>query len=99
MNKGPFLPRRNNSAVREYEHAVERGQKLLVTGFHVTFLDGKWFVKRGKAPSRFFKTQAEAVEAAKKIAKKEGVELFIYGRDGRIRERNSYSPDPFSPRG
>ena len=90
MNKGPFLPRRNNPAVREYELAVERGQKLLATGFHVAYRDGTWVVKRGKAPERTFKTQAEAVELAKKIARKEGVELFIYSRDGRIRERNSF---------
>ncbi|MEQ9568321.1 MAG: DUF2188 domain-containing protein, partial [Pseudomonadales bacterium] len=26
-------------------------------------------------------------------------ELYIHGKDGRIRERNTYGKDPFPPRG
>lgn len=44
-------------------------------------------------------TQAEAIKAGRKIAKQQKTELFIHGRDGRIRERDSYGSDPFPPRG
>ena len=32
-------------------------------------------------------------------AKKSKSELFVHGRDGRIRERNSYGNDPYPPKG
>jgi hypothetical protein len=42
-------------------------------------------------------TQSEAIEKAKEIAKNQESELFIHGRNGQIRERNSYGNDPFPP--
>ena len=44
-------------------------------------------------------TQDEAIAAARKIAINQKTELYIHGRDGRIRERNSYGNDPHPPRG
>jgi hypothetical protein len=44
-------------------------------------------------------TQREAIEAAREIARNQNTELFIHGRDGRIRERDSHGQDPFPPRG
>lgn len=44
-------------------------------------------------------TQSEAVAAAREIARNQRSELFIHGKDGRIRERSSYGDDPFPPRG
>lgn len=57
----------------------------------------KWAVRKSSSHrvSRYFKTQNEAVEAARDIAKREHTELYIFGSDGRIRERNSYGSDPF----
>ena len=49
--------------------------------------------------TRVTDTQAEAIKAGRKIAKQQKTELFIHGRDGRIRERDSYGNDPFPPRG
>ena len=43
-------------------------------------------------------TQREAVDAARAIAKKQSGELIIHGRDGRIRDRDSYGQDPYPPR-
>lgn len=39
-----------------------------------------------------FPTEAEAIAAGTDAAKQDGVELFIYDRDGQIRERNSFDP-------
>ena len=44
-------------------------------------------------------TQAEAIQIAREIAKNQKSEMLVHGRDGRIRERNSYGNDPFPPRG
>ncbi|WP_367389077.1 DUF2188 domain-containing protein [Lewinella sp. LCG006] len=44
-------------------------------------------------------TQADAIAHAKQIAQNQQSELLIHGRNGRIRERNSYGNDPYPPRG
>jgi hypothetical protein len=44
-------------------------------------------------------TQADAIKAGTKIAQNQKTELYIHGRDGRIRERNSYGNDPHPPKG
>lgn len=44
-------------------------------------------------------TQHEAIDAAHEIAKNQHSELFIHGKDGRIRERDSFGGDPFPPKG
>jgi hypothetical protein len=61
---------------------------------------GGWAVKNagsGRA-SKVFPTQAAAVTYARDAAKKEKTELFIHGRDGTIKERNTYGRDPMPPR-
>lgn len=63
--------------------------------------NGGWNVK-GAGNSRATKhteTQSEAIQIAKNIAKNQGSELFIHGKNGRIRERNTYGDDPFPPKG
>ena len=63
--------------------------------------DGGWQVKgagNAKATVRTT-TQAEASRRAKTIATNQKSERVVHGRDGRIREKNSYGRDPFPPRG
>lgn len=43
-------------------------------------------------------TQRDAVEEARALARKQNTELVIHGRDGRIRNRDSYGSDPMPPR-
>lgn len=70
-------------------------------GQHVVPNGSKWSVRRAGASkaSGTFETQAEAVAKARDVAQKQKTELFIHGRDGRIRERNSYGDDPHPPKG
>lgn len=70
-------------------------------GQHVVPSGGKWSVRRAGASraSGTFNTQNEAIERAREIARNQGTELFIHGRDGRIRERNSYGEDSHPPKG
>jgi hypothetical protein len=44
-------------------------------------------------------TQAEAIDIARGIAKNQESELFIHGKNGQIRQRDSYGNDPFPPKG
>lgn len=68
---------------------------------HVVPHDDAWAVK-GAGSARatvVVDTQKEAIERARDIARNQGTELFIHGRDGRIRERDSHGNDPFPPKG
>ena len=70
-------------------------------GQHVVPSNGKWSVRRAGASkaTKSYATQAEAISRAREIARNQGTELYIHGRDGRIRERDSYGSDPFPPKG
>ncbi len=45
------------------------------------------------------KTQQEAIEIARTIAKNQKSELLIHGKNGQIRARDSYGNDPHPPKG
>lgn len=67
---------------------------------HVVPSDGGWEVKiAGRAGGRRFQTQNEAIRAGRELAPGNGSENVIHGRDGRIRQRDTYGRDPFPPRG
>jgi hypothetical protein len=70
-------------------------------GQHVVPATGGWSVRKAGASkaSSTHATQQEAIRAATTIAQNQRTELYIHGRDGRIRERNSYGNDPFPPKG
>lgn len=61
--------------------------------------EGGWANRRegsDRASGRF-PTQREAEDAAREIARREGGEVFIHDRGGKIRDRDSYGNDPFPP--
>ena len=70
-------------------------------GQHVVPSERGWSVRKAGAikATSTHSTQSEAISAATRIARNQGAELYIHGRDGRIRERNSYGRDPRPPRG
>jgi len=49
--------------------------------------------------SKVCTTQAECREFGIDLAKKIGAEFTLHGKDGRIREKNSYGNDPKNIRG
>lgn len=63
--------------------------------------DGKWAVRRigSNRARRRFTTKREAIEAAREIARKQRSEVYVFGEDGRIRQRIPCSEDPFQPKG
>jgi len=61
---------------------------------------GGWQTKRegaGRAGG-LYDTQAQAIERARNQAKRERVEVVIHGKDGRIRDSDSYGRDPNPPK-
>ena len=70
-------------------------------GQHVVPHPRGWAVKPegGKRASSVHDTQRQAIDRAREIAKKQGVELFVHGRDGRFRDRDSHGRDPCPPLG
>ena len=67
---------------------------------HVVKNDKKWSVKgagNSKA-TKNFDTQKEAIDFAKEIAKNQKSEVVIHGKDGKIRDKDSYGNDPNPPK-
>jgi hypothetical protein len=62
---------------------------------------GGWLVRvEGTARARSIHTkQAEAITAARAIARKNKSELLVHGRDGKIRERSTFGHDPRRTKG
>jgi hypothetical protein len=70
------------------------------TNLHVVPRIDGWAVRtegRSRATS-IHSSQREAIEAGRKLAKEAATQLVIHGRDGRIRERDSYAADPLPPK-
>lgn len=69
---------------------------------HVTpHKNGGWQVK-GAGNTRATvrtETQADAIRIARDIATNKSSEVVIHGRNGQIREKNSYGNDPYPPKG
>lgn len=68
---------------------------------HVVPKGDNWAIK-GAGNSKVTKvvsTQKEAVQIARKIAINQGSEMLVHGRNGQIRERNTYGKDTFPPKG
>ncbi|WP_417490494.1 DUF2188 domain-containing protein [Maricaulis sp.] len=70
--------------------------KVSKNGQHVAPRGGVWIVRKSGAvrATALYKTQDEAIEKARGIAKKQKTELYIHGKDGRIRERSTYATEP-----
>ena len=68
---------------------------------HVVPRNGQWAVVgagNGRATS-IHNTQQDAIDTAREIARNQETELLIHGRNGKIRERDSYGNDPHPPKG
>lgn len=68
---------------------------------HVVPRDDGWGV-RGAGNSRDTartRTQGEAIDRAREIAKNQSSEVVIHRSNGQIRDKNSYGNDPHPPKG
>ncbi|WP_027179679.1 DUF2188 domain-containing protein [Maridesulfovibrio bastinii] len=63
--------------------------------------DGGWQGKKPGAKRASFRTdtQAEAIGRAAEQGRREGLEVSIHGKNGKIRDKRSYGNDPYPPKG
>jgi hypothetical protein len=69
---------------------------MATNNVHIIKENKEWTVRIEKesAPQKKVSTQKEAIKLGREIAKSKKLELIINGRDGRIKEKNSYGNDP-----
>ena len=62
--------------------------------------NGGWDVigEGNSKASKHTDTQADAIAVARKIARNQKSELVIHGKDGKIRDKDSYGNDPMPPK-
>jgi hypothetical protein len=67
---------------------------------HIVPTGAGWAVKREgqKTPLSEHRTQENAANAGRPVAKHTRVELVIHGRDGKIRDKDSFGHDPNPPK-
>lgn len=60
-----------------------------------------WSVKTAKSQKSYrnVSTQKEAIQIGKVVAQNNESELLIHGKNGQVREKNSYGNDNFPPKG
>ncbi len=68
---------------------------------HVVPNGNNWAVRGAgnERTTRIVETQREAIQIAREISINQQSELFIHGRNGQIRERNTYGEDNCPPQG
>jgi hypothetical protein len=69
------------------------------TNQHVVLRDDGWTVREegNRRDTSHYVFQKDVIEATREIAIRQKSEVLIHGRDGKIRERNSYRNDPHPP--
>ncbi|GGL63524.1 DUF2188 domain-containing protein [Wenxinia marina] len=74
---------------------------MATKGLHVTPRGGKWAVRQSGSSRAavVVETQGEAIQIAREKVKKAGGEIYVHGRDGRIRERSSYEKESYPQKG
>ena len=67
---------------------------------HVVPRGDSWAVERegSQRASSLHNTQVEAERAGRPLARADKTEFLLHGRDGQIRERDSYGHDPNPPK-
>ena len=68
---------------------------------HVVPHKDGWAVRGAgsRRASSVHNTQEQAIDAGRSVARNQGSELYVHGRNGRIRERDSHGTDPHPPKG
>jgi hypothetical protein len=68
---------------------------------HVVPKGDQWAVKGAEnlKATRVVDTQREAIKIAREIAINQQSELIVHGKNGQIREKNSYGNDPADIKG
>jgi hypothetical protein len=68
---------------------------------HVTPREDGWAVMRegNERASSVHRTQKEAEKKGRQTARNDKTEFLLHNKQGQVRERDSYGPDPYPPKG
>ena len=71
------------------------------TPVHVTPREDGWAVMRegNERASSVHRTQKEAEKKGRQTARNDKTEFLLHNKQGQVRERDSYGPDPYPPKG
>ena len=58
-----------------------------------------WKVEQNGRVLSKHRTQEEAIDSGREIARRDHGEFVVHGHDGRIREKDSFGNDPHPPKG
>jgi hypothetical protein len=91
----------SRSADKRGQPATWRTEMTKGRNQHVVPRNGGWAVKPegGQQASSIHGTQREAIDRGREVSRNQHSELFVHGRDGRIRERDSHGHEPNPPMG
>lgn len=86
---------------KEAEGSQKSEDTKMPKSIHVVPHGNGWARRREESErvSGVAETQTEAVEQARPAAQRDNVELYIHRPNGRIRDRDNHSNDPFPPKG
>jgi hypothetical protein len=72
----------------------------MAKNYHVVPFGDKWAVKEERTASPFsiHNTQREGIDMARGLAQHSRSEVVIHRPNGRIRDKDSYGPDPCPPK-
>ena len=70
-----------------------------IESYHVVRRRNHWAVRSDGLTLSAHDTQRQAIKSGKMIAKMTQGELSIHGRNGKIREKNSFGSDSISSKG
>lgn len=67
---------------------------------HVVPYGDQWAVRKegNTRITSIHRTKRDAIHIARRVASRGSSEVVIHGKDGRIRDKDSYGYDPFPPR-
>ncbi len=68
---------------------------------HIVPHEDGWAIKPagGSKATKVTDTKQEAIDIGRGIAKNQGTELIIHGKDGKIQSKDSHGKDPYPPKG
>jgi hypothetical protein len=63
---------------------------------HVVPSGSSWLVEiDGEAASHLYPNRRDAIQVGRRLARSNRVEYILHGPDGRVKQRDNYSQDPF----
>ena len=84
----------SSSAAKKVINMTKRNQ-------HVVPREDGWAVQSAgaKRATELFDRKTDAVDRARDIARNQGTELLVHGRNGQIQSKDSHGNDKFPPKG